>query len=72
MSVDDDLRARPIARVLALPLRDRIALALALGEADLDLYVRVSGLDRPEALRRLRAQRARGRRPSCAAAVTHR
>jgi hypothetical protein len=37
---------------------------LALGDDDLDLFVRASGLDRAEALRRLRAGRRRGRLPS--------
>lgn len=60
-SVADDLRARTAAAVLQLPLQERIALALSLGDADLDLYVRTSGLDRAAALARLRAQRSHGR-----------
>jgi hypothetical protein len=38
-----------------------VELALSLGDDDLDLFMRVSGLDRDEARRRLRAQRQRGR-----------
>jgi hypothetical protein len=39
-SVADDLRARTIARVLALPVHARIALALSLGDDDLDVFVK--------------------------------
>jgi hypothetical protein len=44
----------------------RIELALSLGDDDLGRYMRATGLSRDEALRRLRAQRSAGRRPSCA------
>lgn len=60
-SVADELRTRTTAAVLQLPVQARIDLALSLGEADLDLYVRTSGLDRATALAQLRAQRSRGR-----------
>ena len=60
-SVADGLRARTAQAVNALPVRARILLALSLGDDDLDLYIRTSGLDRPEAVLRLRAQRARDR-----------
>lgn len=60
-SVADDLRAQTTEAVLRLPLQARIALALSLGDADLDLYVRTSGLDRATALAQLRAQRSRDR-----------
>ena len=60
-SVADSLRERTTAAVLRLSVRERIALALRLGDADLDLYVQASRVDRDEALTRLRAQRARGR-----------
>lgn len=70
-SVADDLRARTAARVLAMPVAERIRLALSLGEDDLDLFVRASGRSRAEALAHLRATRAHGRRvPSAAAAPT--
>jgi hypothetical protein len=66
-SVADDLRLRTIARVLAMPVNARLGLALALGDDDLDMFVRASGLAREDARRHLRAQRARGRTPSRAA-----
>ena len=63
-SVADDLRTRTTARVLALPVRARIALALALGDDDLALFARSSGLDPATALRRLCATRQHGRAAS--------
>jgi hypothetical protein len=63
-SVADDLRQRNLTLVLALPVAARVELALALGDEDLDLFARTSGLPRPEALTRLRATRLAGRRPS--------
>lgn len=63
-SVANDLRAATRARVLAMPPNERIALALALGDEDLERFVQASGLGRAEALRRLRAGRQRGRTPS--------
>ncbi|MBK5297299.1 MAG: hypothetical protein JJE40_09080 [Vicinamibacteria bacterium] len=72
-SVADDLRVRTLARVLEMPVAARIRLALSLGDDDLDLFVRSSGLDRVDALGRLRARRAHGRRvPSGAAAADRR
>jgi hypothetical protein len=65
-SVADDLRRRTIADVLDLTPKARIQLALSLGDDDLDLFARTSGLDRDEARRRLRAQRQIGRAPSVA------
>jgi len=67
-SVANHVRARAMAEVLALSPDERIDLAFALGEADLELFVRASGLDRETALTRLRASRRAGRRPSRAAA----
>jgi len=49
-----------------MPAADRIALALALGDDDLAIYVRTSGLPPDEARQRLRAARANGRAPSVA------
>jgi hypothetical protein len=63
-SVADSLRTRTREQVLQLPVAARIALALSLGDQDLDLFSRSSGLDQAEALRRLRNQRAQGRTPS--------
>ena len=68
-SVARELRARTVARVLDMPVTERIALALFLGDEDLAVFVRSSGLEEAEARRRLRTQRQRGRTPSgCAAA----
>jgi hypothetical protein len=67
-SVADQLRRDTVARVLALPLSDRIALALALGDEDADRYMRATGVSREEAIRRLSARHREGRTPSRAAA----
>jgi hypothetical protein len=66
-SVADALRARTITQVLAMSPGERIALALSLGDDDLELFVRASGLNRAEALKRLCAGRRQGRTPSRAA-----
>jgi hypothetical protein len=63
-SIADALRARTMAQVLAMSPRARIVVALTLGDDDLALFVRASGLDRAEALKRLRAGRRIGRAPS--------
>ena len=63
-SVADALRAATVARILAMPVEDRIALALSLGDADLNAFVRQSGLPQDEALARLCESRQHGRRPS--------
>jgi len=55
--------------VLEMPVAERIALALALGDDDLALYVRASGLEPAEALRCLRVRRQNGRTPSACAAL---
>jgi hypothetical protein len=65
----DFLRRRTQRDVLALSPRERIDLAFALGEDDLALFMRVSGLSRAAALARLRAARQQGRVPSLSAAV---
>lgn len=70
MSQADGLRVRTMERVLALSVPERIALALALGDEDLALFVRTSGLELETARRRLRSQRQYGRVPSaCASAI---
>jgi len=68
-SVADHLRDRTQQQVLALPVPDRIELALALGDDDLRLFMAASGLDRAGALARVRAQRRRGRTPSQSASA---
>ena len=69
-SVADQLRRDTARRVLQLPVEQRISLALALGDADLDLYARASGRPHDEARRVLRAQHGRGRLASKSAALT--
>jgi len=69
-SIAGALRTDTHRRVLEMPIRDRIALALSLGDDDLGRFMRASGLDETDARRRLTAQRQRGRRPSgCARAA---
>jgi len=63
-SAADEMRTRTTERVLALPVMDRIALALALGDDDLHVFMRSSGLDRATALGRLAGTRRHGRTPS--------
>jgi hypothetical protein len=65
-SVADDVRRRTRDQVLALSPEARIELAFALGEQDLVLFMRATGLARDAALRRLRSSRQRGRTPSTA------
>lgn len=45
-----------------MPLEERLALAFALGERDLELYRRANGLTREEAARLLERRRQLGRR----------
>ena len=66
-SVADSLRRDTHERVLRLSVAGRIALALSLGDADLDIYIKTSGKTRDQALRDLSAQRAKGRTMSHAA-----
>jgi hypothetical protein len=66
-SVADSFRRETHERVLRLSIADRIALALSLGDADLDLYIKTSGKTREQAMRDLTAQRAKGRARSRAA-----
>lgn len=60
-SVADGLREDTRRRVAALSPSERVALALALGEADVRLYAATNGVSRIEARRRLRAGRQVGR-----------
>lgn len=66
-SVMEELRRDTVTRVLALPVAERIALALSLGDDDVARYVAHTGIDADEARQRLHAQHGRGRPPSCAA-----
>lgn len=63
-SVADDLRLQTVAAVLALPVGDRIDLALALGDDDAARFAAASGCDILTARRRLAASRQHGRTPS--------
>jgi len=63
-SVADDLRRRDREAVLKLSPEERIALALRLGDEDLELFCRTQGLDRSEAIRILQRRRQAGRRYS--------
>jgi hypothetical protein len=65
-SVADRLRDEDRRAVLALSSEERVRLALALGERDLDTFrlSHVPPLTRHEAARRLERQRQTGRRPS--------
>jgi hypothetical protein len=70
-SVLDRLRDEDRKAVLALTPAERVALALALGERDLEMFRGVCGLSRVEAARILDRQKHHGRRPSaCLAALT--
>ncbi len=66
-SLADTLRAETVARVLAMTVEERIALALSLGDDDLALYVRATGADVATARRQLHSRRQRGRIPSACA-----
>lgn len=66
-SVADALRRDNVTRVLAMNVRERIALALTLGRRDIDAYARSTGISRAEARRRLSLRRHDGRVPSRAA-----
>jgi hypothetical protein len=65
-SVADRLRAEDRAALLALTPAERVALALELGERDLEIFrsAHRPPLTREEAMRRLERQRQAGRRPS--------
>jgi len=62
----DALRRETIAEGLQLSPAARIERAFTLGDDDLERFARAHGLSRDEALRRLRANRSIGRRPSVA------
>ncbi len=63
-SVADEFREKDREAVLKLSVKERIELALQLGDEDLDLYCRTQGLDRETAIRLLQRRRQAGRRPS--------
>ena len=63
-SVADGLRDDTRARVLAMPVSERIALSLALGDEDVERYAEHAGLPSDVARRELQRRHAAGRRPS--------
>ncbi|MCL6641043.1 MAG: hypothetical protein K6T92_06680 [Candidatus Rokubacteria bacterium] len=65
--VGDVLREEERRALAGLTPTERVRLALALGERDLETFRRAHGLDRTEAVRRLDRQRQRGRRFSACA-----
>lgn len=65
-TISEELRERQIREGLRLTPAERIQIALDMGEADLLLFMKANQLPRAEAIRRLRAGKHAGRRPSCA------
>jgi hypothetical protein len=63
-SVADQLRQEDAESLARLSASERIELAFALGEADVDAYCRNHGVDRRDAIRVFQRQRQRGRNPS--------
>jgi hypothetical protein len=63
-SVADDLRHADLEAVARLSIEERIMLALALGDADLDALQHARGIDRAAAIRLVERQRQSGRNPS--------
>lgn len=63
-SVADELRREQLEKVQTLSADERLLLAFDLGETALEMYMGAQGLDREEAIRRLKRQRQAGRRPS--------
>ncbi len=60
-SVADDLRREDARALAALSAAERVALALRLGDDDLETFRAANGLDREGALRALRRARQSGR-----------
>jgi hypothetical protein len=63
-SVADELREKTRREALAMTPDERLALAFALGDADLETYRLARGLSRDEARRELERRRQLGRRTS--------
>jgi len=60
-SVADDLRREDVHRLKKLTVGERVALAYALGEEDLETLCRACGVTREQALARVRRARQAGR-----------
>ena len=65
-SVADEVRAQQRQEVLAMSVEERVELARRLGEEGIALLMSAQGIDREEAIRRIRRTRHIGRRPSVA------
>lgn len=63
-SVADDLRDELREEVGRLPVKERMELALRLGERGLEMFCQASGLDRAAAIQELQRRRQAGRTPS--------
>jgi len=63
-SVADELRAELREEINRLPVAERIALALRLGEEGVERFRRAHDLDRETAIRLLERRRQAGRTPS--------
>lgn len=64
MSSPEELRDDSRADVRRLTPDERVRLALQIGERGIQFFMSAHGLDRREALRRMRASRTLGRTPS--------
>lgn len=62
--VAEELRKEQIEDVLRLCASERVALAFALGERDLEFYIAFQKVDRPTAIRAIRREHQLGRRYS--------
>jgi hypothetical protein len=63
-SVADELRRQDAAALARLTANERLALAFALGDADIDAYCRTHGVTSAEAAKHFERQRQNGRTPS--------
>jgi hypothetical protein len=63
-SVADDFRNESARMVAKLPMSERVALALRLGDQDVALYQAAHGISHADARRALATARHVGRRPS--------
>ena len=63
-SVADSLRAETRDRFAALPPAERVELALALGDDDVAMLMAAQGLNRSQAIDRIRRSRQEGRHAS--------
>jgi hypothetical protein len=69
-SVADDLRAETRQRVAGLQATQRLELALALGDSDVELLSAARRFSRDEAVEAIRRTRRHGRRPSASSEGT--